>query len=63
MNMIPNWEPSSIPANAHAQEHAMLDCIIESEGRQRGSIMTQIAIFQSKVDTGMLLHSFLLFFP
>jgi len=53
----------SLPANAHVQEHAMLDRIIESEGRQRGSMMTQIAIFQSEVDTGMSLHSFLLFFP
>ncbi len=53
----------SLPANAHAQERAMLDCIIKSEGRQRGSMMTQIAIFRSEVDTGMSLHPFLLFFP
>jgi len=52
----------SLPANAHVQERVMLDCIIESEGRQRGSMMTQIAIFRSKVDTGMSFHSFLLFF-
>lgn len=43
----------SLPPNAHAQERAMLDRIIESEGRQRGSMMTQIAIFQSEVDTGV----------
>ncbi|PPQ79796.1 hypothetical protein CVT26_012594 [Gymnopilus dilepis] len=41
----------SLPANAHERERAMLNQIVESEARQRGSMMSQIAIFQSEVDT------------
>jgi len=41
-----------LPPDAHDQERAMLDNIIEREGRQRGTMMTQIAIFRSEVDTG-----------
>ncbi|KAF8803058.1 hypothetical protein BYT27DRAFT_7110771 [Phlegmacium glaucopus] len=41
----------ALPDNAHERERAMLERIIESEGRKRGSMMTQIAIFRSEVDT------------
>jgi hypothetical protein len=44
----------SLPDSAHEKERAMLECIIDTEGKQCGAMMTQIAIFRSEVDTGGL---------
>ncbi|KAJ3508326.1 hypothetical protein NLJ89_g5817 [Agrocybe chaxingu] len=41
----------SLPPDASQHEREMLNQVIESEAKQRGSMMTQIAIFRSEVDT------------
>lgn len=48
----------SLPDSAHDKERAMLERIIDVEGKQRGAMMAQIAMFRSEVDTGLFsLHS------
>ncbi|KAF9489274.1 hypothetical protein BDN71DRAFT_1530062 [Pleurotus eryngii] len=41
----------SLPPDAHAKEHELLEWIIQKEARSRRSMMSQIAIFRSEVDT------------
>jgi hypothetical protein len=41
----------SLPADAHPLERKFLDQIIRDEGRQRGSMMTQIALFRSQTSS------------
>ena len=42
----------SLPDNAHELEHKILDQIIRDEGRKRGGMVTQIAIFRGEASAG-----------
>jgi hypothetical protein len=50
----------SLPPTAHPKERDMLERIIKTQGRERGSLMTQIAIFQSEADTGVSIIIFMI---
>jgi len=50
----------SLPPTAHPKECDMLERIIKTQGRERGSLMTQIAIFQSEADTGVSIIIFMI---
>ncbi|KAF9455543.1 hypothetical protein BDZ94DRAFT_1179759, partial [Collybia nuda] len=41
----------SLPDNAHELERKILDQIVKDEARQRGGMVTQIAVFRSKAST------------
>lgn len=43
----------SLPPDAHLKECEIINCLVETESKKRGSMMTQIAIFHSEVNTGM----------
>lgn len=60
LTLLRNWVQThliykyliSLPADAHDFERKFLDDLIKDEGRQRGSMMTQMAIFRSEASTG-----------
>jgi len=65
LTLLRNWVQTqlifellaSLPAETHQIERQMLERRIELEGKQRGSMIAQIAIFQSEVDTGKAYRS------
>lgn len=69
LSLLRNWVSThliyelliSLPADAHPLERNTLNTIVMTEGRQRGSMMTQIAIFQSEASTGKSFHMPLVF--
>ena len=68
LTLLRNWVQTqliydllvSLPAETHQLERQMLERRIELEGRQRGSMIAQIAVFQSEVDTGETIISCLI---
>ncbi|PPQ99854.1 hypothetical protein CVT24_009605 [Panaeolus cyanescens] len=44
----------SLPPDAHPKERELINCIVETEAKKRGSMMTQIAIFNSEVDNASI---------
>ncbi len=61
LTLVRNWVQThliyelllALPDDSHPLEQQLLERIIKSEGRERGTMMTQIAIFRSETETGM----------
>ncbi|KAF5380388.1 hypothetical protein D9615_004710 [Tricholomella constricta] len=59
VTLLRNWAQTqliyelllSLPPTAHDLEREMIEQVIESEARKRGTMMTQIAIFRSEAET------------
>ncbi|KAL0056601.1 hypothetical protein AAF712_016795 [Marasmius tenuissimus] len=59
LTLLRNWVQThliyelliSLPPDAHILERQLVEEIIETEGRERGGMMTQIAMFRSEADT------------
>ena len=68
LTLMQNWVQThlvyelllSLPPTAHPKERDMLERIIKTQGHERGSLMTQIAIFQSEADTGVSVIIFMI---
>jgi hypothetical protein len=66
LTLLRNWVQThliyeyliSLPADAHDFERKFLDDLIKDEGRQRGSMMTQVAILRSEASAGTCFVAF-----